>query len=83
MLLPNLFLLKQEKVGAHELHSLIEALWVADSFWEKKSQFSFRLWLLVGLPCCSGCLHADHEFMNSTIWTQEIIKNKRHEVGSG
>lgn len=57
--------------GVHEPR-LTEELWTVDDGRGRESQFSLRVWPLVGQPCSSGGAHASG-FMDSTNWIWWII----------
>lgn len=62
--------------GFHEPLLLSEEQLTADSFWNRESQFSLMIWLLVGGPCSSG-QPSMYILIVQTGLTQWIIKRKK------
>lgn len=67
--------------GGHEAPRLTKEPLTVDSYWERRHQFSLRVWHLVGWPCTSGRSHI-HDYMGRPNWTWWIKKKKRgHKSG--
>lgn len=62
-------------------HLIIELL-TADGWWKGETQFSLRMWLLVGQLCTTEWHHI-HGYMNSIKWAQELLKGGKYNVGRG